>query len=204
MIKEYKEEEISFYIDESKFVITLNSEGSIFKTEYNYKDGIVSYVFDESKTEEDKLADLVFNQVALEIFANKFNYNIEEFGKYIEKNPNLTIDKDGFEYEIGKIYINEQSENASIKIDSDCFKKLKFNIINGSKSFENRAKTVENPKTGFNAQYGMLTLVAILAGAIYLLIRKYSKFPKKVVYCCHKHERLLFHKKGCCYVHEEN
>ena len=177
-VQDYSEEEISFYNDDSKFIITLNSEESTFKTEFNYKDGIVSYVFDENKTEEDKFADLLFNTIALDVFAAKFDYKLEDFVEYLEKHEKYTIEKDGFEYESGKLYINEQTEISSVEIDGKYFKKLKFDIINGSKSFENRSNTVENPKTGINIQYGVLTLLAILTGAVYLLIRKYSKFPK--------------------------
>lgn len=177
-VKAYTDEEISFYNDESKFIITLNSEESTFKTEFNYKNGIVSYVFDESKTEEDKLMDTFFNSIALDVFAKKFGYKLEDLSTYMQKNPNLKVDENGIECEIGSLYIDEKTENSSLKINSEYFKKLSFNWLNGVKSFENKSNTVENPKTGINIQYGVLTLLAILTGAVYLLIRKYSKFPK--------------------------
>lgn len=177
-VKAYTDEEISFYNDESKFIITLNEDNSTFKTEFNYKNGIVSYVFDESKTEEDKLMDTFFNSIALDVFAKKFGYKLEDLSTYMQKNPNLKVDENGIECEIGSLYIDEKTENSSLKINSEYFKKLSFNWLNGVKSFENSSNTVENPKTGINIQYGVLTLLAILTGAVYLLIRKYSKFPK--------------------------
>lgn len=176
----YEDGVLNIEYDSEKMVITVTDGENQYVTQFNYNNGIVSYQYSDSKTEGELFVDSIMQSIALQEFAKKFNYDLEKMSKYLEENKELTLSKNGIEYELAKFNIDESAEGSSVTIDGEYLKTLKFDLINGLLNYteEDAEATVKNPVTGLFVGLGVVGFISVLSAGLYLLIRKKNAFPK--------------------------
>jgi len=145
-------------------------------TKFTYENGIVSYVKDDNIKDDKLLVDSLYQGFAITTFLNMFNYDLEKAYSYLQNNPNLTIDKDGFEYVIKEFKYKDNTGTIS----GDAFTTLKFDLINGLKNYKAHAdeKIPEEdvPPTGLAIGAAIVLSLMTLSG-IGLII--YNKTTRK-------------------------
>lgn len=179
-IEELAKDDIDVEITHTKNSLKIEtSKGDIkFTTNFTYEDGVLTYVPSDDNASMIGGSSWVLN--ALYAVADIYDYNIEELNEWLELNKQneFTLEKDGVEFKFSKI----ETEDESIEV----FSSFKLDIRKGLSKFnkeeiKEEPKTeekVNNPNTGINLGFGILTLVIMISGIGYFLIRKQSKFPK--------------------------
>ena len=170
-------EDIKITDDEDSLeLITANQTKKITLT-FNYNNGIVSFEVDKSLVEEDLFVVSLYQSIIIEEFLEMFHYDKEKSSKYLEDNPNLTIDKDGFEYILKNIkYVDDNGE-----IVGDVLTSFKFDLINGLKNYQENNNQyldtpLENPpQTGLYYGIAILSSLLIIGLITYKKIRKHNK-----------------------------
>lgn len=180
MLDLYEEGALNIEYDSEKMVVTITDGEDKYITQFNYDNGIVSYEYSDTKTEGELFTDSIMQSIVLQEFAKRFNYDLEKMSKYLEANQNLTVEKNGIEYELAKFNISESDGAASGTISGEYFKTLKFDLINGLLNYTEKdvEPTVKNPVTGLYVGLGVVGFISVLSAGLYLLMRKKNVFPK--------------------------
>lgn len=194
-IKYYEEDsssKITINHDDKKMTITLTVNGETYTTQLNYNNGIVSYESAKNKKDEELFVDSLWTSVALQVWANKFNYDFEKLALILQSRNDFTLAKDGIEFTSGKFNIEEVGSNFETTITGAYYSTLKFDLINGLSSYNEKipdtedkdiptdTPEVENPETGNASRViGITTVTILFIGLVaYIKVKKYSKFPQ--------------------------
>lgn len=195
-VKKYKETELlKIYGDavvthtDSTMKVTIEDNETTRETNFEYKNGIVSYVPTEDEVQAILDAPFVIN--CLYAISEIKNYDIDSVIEWFEDNPSLTLEKDGIEYKLVSAKLEQNGENVSGSFSSDTFESFKLDIKNGLKTYNAKEETKkepleeekipENPHTGMTK--GIITLVELLIlGVLFFVIKNkkvsFSKIKK--------------------------
>ena len=177
IMKEYNDNNIS--VDIKSTESTLNSivdDGTIkLVGNFNYKDGVVSYVplDDKKETFETIFNEETLVENAIVALANLKGYDVKKLKTWLYENEGkLNLEKDGIEYTL-EDYTKTQDNGVTLTVKK--VKSFKFKLDSEIKLDTNK---VVNPKTGLDLNYNVLLGIILISGIIYTFVRKQSKFPK--------------------------
>ena len=185
VIEELEKENINVEITHTKnsLKIITSKDDKEYVTNFTYKDGILTY--EPSDDDVSMIGESSWILNALYAVADLYEYDQDEVYNWTEQNKEneFTLEKDGIEFKFTKI----ENDDETI----DVYSSFKLDIRKGLSEFNKEEKELEekkeetkveekvnNPNTGINLGFGILTLIIIISGIGYFLIRKQSKFPK--------------------------
>ena len=199
-VEKYKTTELVKFFEENKSTIEITSTKDTLKivhsddtnswtTNFTYKNGILTYIPSNDKTS--MMVEGIWVSNAIYALADLYGYDIEKVNEWAEENTNnkLTLEKDGIEFELINIKEEANSPGITSSMEVETYSSFKLDVAKGLKYFNELKKEdvkeeskseekVNNPNTGINLGFGILTLILIISTIGYFLIRKQSKFPK--------------------------
>lgn len=142
-------------------------EDKEYETNFVYENGVLKYVLN---TDLDSLVvDTAVINTLFDLYCSNNGYDINV--DWLLKQYNLTIEKNGISYQVNTL--GSEEEDGLVVVD------FAIDIKNGIKSSQDDATLyTENPETGIYYASGVLGIIALIGGSIYLISRKHSKFPQ--------------------------
>lgn len=172
---------------DSNMIVTVDDGLNVYTTEFKYENGIVSYVEPEKASDSQKLLDSILVEAALMEFAELYKYDQESFVKFIDSAIGLTLTKDGIEFVNNLYVLEEKAEGGSGTITFTNWKSLKFDLLNGLKTFAVKEEvkdvdtTIENPETGVLIGICAILLTGIagtIGTVVYRNVNRKNKMAK--------------------------
>lgn len=173
---------------DTTLTVTVKDDNEEYKTNFTYKDGVITYV---EYTGEDKYSFFDQMMIANATYALMYyrGFDKDTFEKWVDT-EGLTLEKDGIEFK-NETY-KEEKEGSSLKVtyvksfkadithDFATYQEyVKNNPAQGKPSEDKKEDKTEekNPKTGL-LNYGTIVLAsALVAGSVYVVVRKKNILP---------------------------
>lgn len=154
-------------------------------TNFTYKDGVISYVEYAGPEDYSAFDQLMVANAEVALVEYK-GFDLEKFEEWLENSKGLTLEKDGIEV----VLVTETEKDENGTSTTTYMKSFKADITHDFATYQEYLKnqssqnkpsedttTEKNPTTGL-LNYGTIALASVIvAGGIYLVVRKKNKLP---------------------------